>query len=362
MEVRAISEEQKALWDGYLSEQSCGHFMQSHAWGVLRQAQGWAVDRLMVLENDRPVAAMMLLSKRFPFLKMRVAYCPRGPVFDPARPDALRLLLEAAWRQPGTAMLRFDPYFTESDPRCAVMRQCGCRAVDREWSHWNNPRYVMWLDMADGYDSYFNAMPTSLRTKIRKPEKNGVAFRIGTREDLPAFASLMRRTANSKRIAVHDAEYYALLYETLSREGMIDMFIAEYEGRTVSAGMSIRYGRKAWLMYAASAAEYFKLGANRTLQARMIEWAAQSGCTRYDFRGSATHFPPRADDPGYGVYEFKKSFGPTHVPLTPYYDFAPTALSRLLPRVIDDVAAPSLYRLSKVLNSARSLVSEEGTA
>ena len=362
MEVHAVSEEQKALWDGYLSEQACGHFMQSHAWGVLRQAQGWTADRLMVLENDQPVAAMMLLSKQIPLLKKRVAYCPRGPVFDANRPDSLRLLLEAAWRLPGMAMLRCDPYFTESDPRCAVMRQCGCRAVNREWSHWNNPRYVMWLDMTGGYESYLNAMPSSLRNQIRKPEKNGVTFRIGTREDLPAFAALMRDTANSKHIAVHDAAYYTLLYDTLSREGMIDMFMAEYKGNTISVGMSIRYGRKAWLLYAASAAKYFKLGANRTLQARMLEWAAQSGCTRYDFRGSATHFPPRDDDPGYGVYRFKKSFGPAHVPLTPYYDFAPTALSRVLPRIIDDVAAPSLYQLSKILNSARTLVSGEGTA
>jgi hypothetical protein len=41
----------------------------------------------------------------------------------------------------------------------------------------------------------------------------------------------------------------------------------------------------------------------------MIRWAIAHGCTLYDFGGTGTGDPPKESDKGYGVYQFKRSFG-----------------------------------------------------
>jgi len=46
-----------------------------------------------------------------------------------------------------------------------------------------------------------------------------------------------------------------------------------------------------------------------------------SGPAKDVFVGTATDDPPSPADPGYGVYEFKKSFGPDFIRLAGYYDY-----------------------------------------
>lgn len=213
----------------------------------------------------------------------------------------------------------------------------------------------MWLNIDCGLETLMRKLGSSRRSEIRKPEKNGVVFEIVNEWGLDSFHALMVETAHNKQIAVHDKEYYARLHQALAKYDMVALFMACYENQHIATGMSIRYGQKAWLMYAASTKAHFKLGANRTLQMRMIEWAINAGCTLYDLRGSATHFPPRETDPGYGVYEFKKSFGAELVSLSPYFNYAPNLLAKWLPPFMDEVAVPAIYWAAKMRNKTLSL-------
>lgn len=348
MKLEYVAATDREVWDGFVAAHECGHFMQSYAWGEVKAARGWTVDRMMVFDGGEPVAAMAVHSKWLPLLEKRLTYAPRGPVFDADNPQALSMLLRAAASLRGNLLLRLDPYCAASDPRCATLARCGCAPSKREWSHWNNPRYVMWLDISAGLESYLKASSSSFRNEVKKPVKKGVTFRVGDRSHLRAFVDLMRETANTKRIAVHGFEFYEALYAALHEAGMADIFLAEYEGNVISTGMSVRYGKKAWLLYAASARGHLRLGASLTLQVRMIEWAMNSGCLLYDFRGSATHYPPRPEDPGYGVYMFKKQFRPELIVLAPYQDVAPGPCSPLVSRAVDSLFAPAAYACAKM--------------
>ena len=46
---------------------------------------------------------------------------------------------------------------------------------------------------------------------------------------------------------------------------------------------------------------------NYLLQWRMIQWAVETGCRIYDFRGVSGDLSE--DNPLYGLYKFKKGFG-----------------------------------------------------
>jgi lipid II:glycine glycyltransferase (peptidoglycan interpeptide bridge formation enzyme) len=77
----------------------------------------------------------------------------------------------------------------------------------------------------------------------------------------------------------------------------------------------------------------------------MIKWAHGLGCERYDFRGTATGDPPSEDDPGYGVYKFKQSFGPEFTRLTGYYDLVQRPLLYRAFRMTEDHLLPVAYRV-----------------
>lgn len=188
-------------------------------------------------------------------------------------------------------------------------------------------------------------MTSRCRNDVRRGYRNGVEFTLGTDADIDDFYRLMVLTGQHKDIAFHEIEYYRTLLSAVDSCADAQLFMGRFEGEVVTTGISVKYGDKAWLLYAASDPEHYKLRANRTQQWEMIKWAHQQGCIRYDFRGTATNDPPSEDDPGYGVYQFKKSFGPEFTRLIGYYDSVQAPLRYRMLRLAEEYALPAAYRV-----------------
>jgi lipid II:glycine glycyltransferase (peptidoglycan interpeptide bridge formation enzyme) len=345
MRVERLDASGAAAWDAFVRAHPCGHFMQSWAWGAFRAGLGWEPIRLMAFREDRPCGAMQVLRKRLPG-GFAVLCAPRGPVADPADGEVLAALFAAARRLPGlAASLRLDPYWTEDAP--SALSAAGALLLPETWSYWNAPKYVFWLDLDPGLEVLSKRLASSQRSEIRYPAKHGVTFTRGDASDVGAFHALMAETARHKGIACHGQDYYRGLLEGFGALGMADLVFAEFEGKKIATGLTVRYGDKAWLMYAASDKDHYHLRANRALQWEMIRAAAEAGCRRYDFRGTATGNPPDPKDPGYGVYEFKKSFGPEFVSLVGYCDVVFQPLLHRIFRFAETRGLPMAYDLYK---------------
>jgi lipid II:glycine glycyltransferase (peptidoglycan interpeptide bridge formation enzyme) len=208
------------------------------------------------------------------------------------------------------------------------------------WSYWNQPKYIMLLSLCDGKDAILRSLDRKDRYKIRHAAKQGVVFEQAAinESNVAEFHRLMNLTASKKSIPFREVGWYIDLLNALGPAGHAALFLARKGPESVSAGISIRMGSKAWLMYLAS--DYSTSLASWGLVWEMISWATESGCTSYDLRGTATNYPPSPSDKGFGVYQFKKSFGARLTPLLGYFDLvlAPTryravryAESRLLP-------------------------------
>lgn len=344
-------------WDDYVSSSPFGHYMQSHAWGEFQRSQGWDVKYVVLRGGDGIRGAVLLLSRRIPVLGKKIFYAPRGPVVDFSDQEAVTQLvsgLRSFLESEGGAFLRCEPYCSETTHSAELFAGAGFTRVSRDWSYWNAPRLVLWLDLRCGTDALLMNMSGSVRNQIKVAPKKGVVFEKGGLADIDEFYRLMVSTGQQKGIGVHGVEYYRHLYETLNRSVSLQLFMGRFEGKSIAAGMSICYGDKAWLLYAASDKEYFKLKPNRALQWEMVCWAVEQGCQRYDFRGTATNDPPSPDDPGYGVYEFKKSFGPEYTRLTGYFDLVASQPLHRLFRLAEEKALPAAYRAKTWLDSLRS--------
>lgn len=335
--------ERKVAWDRFVSECPSGHFMQSYAWGEFKNQSGWRAEYLLATRNNLPVAAALLLSRTVPLMGMRIYALPRGPSVREGDRYALVRLLEQVVkhvRKQRGILLRADPYFIETTEYDDAFREAGFRKIERAWSFWNSPKYVFWLDLEQGLESILNRMPKKKRHEIRSAYKKGVLFFRGGMDDLGAFYALISETADRKGIGVHEQAYYRKLYRILGESMTPQLFLGQYEGETVAAGISLAYGNKAWLLYLGSSNKHFYLTPNRALQWEMIQWAYEKGCSRYDFRGTATDDPPHPKSPGFGVYKFKKSFGPVFIRTAGYYDAVGAYSFYRLFRIVEDSVLP----------------------
>ncbi|HDL04173.1 MAG TPA: peptidoglycan bridge formation glycyltransferase FemA/FemB family protein, partial [candidate division Zixibacteria bacterium] len=325
MKFAEINETDIARWDKYVTRIDSAHFMQSFGWSNVQQQSGWKKSCFAAIDDDDEIrGAAILLSKPLPVLKRSIYYIPRGPVVNLDDSIAFSFLMESICKYVKDnkgIFVRIDPYLEENTEVDLLFADSGFKKLDSKWSFWNGPKYVLWLRLDEGIDALFKKLPGKIRNKIRYPSKKGVEFVRGDLSDIHDFYSLMLETATQKGIGHHSLDYYKKLYKTLSDCGIAQLFMAKFEGRSIATGISLAYGKRAWLLYLASSKEYFKLRPNRALQWEMIKWAVEQGCTVYDFRGTATDDPPSPADPGYGVYEFKKSFGPDFIRLAGYYDY-----------------------------------------
>lgn len=346
MKFEFVGQTDRAAWDAFVSTQHAGHFMQSHAWGDFQRHLGWEPRYALLSDTGGIRSAAMLLRRRLPGLGT-IYFAPRGPAVDAGDHEAGDRLLQelsAQLRREGAAFMRCEPYWTEAEAAARATPLPLLKRVPRDWSYWNAPRFVFWLDLTGDEAALMARLTPGCRKDVRRGYRD-VRFTPGEDRHLDEFFRLMTLTGHQKGIAFHDQEYYRRLFTVLGQSCAVQLFLGWVGEQIITTGVSIAYGRKAWLMYAASDPAFYKLRANRAQQWEMLKWAQGLGCERYDFRGTSTGDPPNPNDPGYGVYEFKKSFGPEFTRLTGYYDLVERPLVHRAFRLAEEYGLPAAYKV-----------------
>jgi lipid II:glycine glycyltransferase (peptidoglycan interpeptide bridge formation enzyme) len=170
------------------------------------------------------------------------------------------------------------------------------------------------LDLQPEPEGILAAMKPKTRYNIGLAARKGVTTRRGTAADLPAFNRLMQATSARNAFGVHSPSYYELAFRLFGDEA--GLFLAEYEGRPLSAVMAFRNGPRAAYLYGASADEERERMPAYAAQWAAILWARENGCASYDLWGVPDHPPDELEaqfagrqDGLWGVYRFKRGFG-----------------------------------------------------
>ncbi|WP_447977168.1 lipid II:glycine glycyltransferase FemX [Candidatus Nitrospira bockiana] len=371
MSLQIVRNPDREAWNRFVGLQPGGNVFQSYEWGEVREAQGWRPWYVAVADGEEWAGAALILSKSLPGGVGTLLYSPRGPILG-SHPAALPALVEAARqiaRETGGLFWRIEPPVLFDDAeRARGFESAGFRAVPMEWSYWNRPKYEMQMSIAEGEAAVFAKLGTKIRTKVRHAAKRGVVIEEGDGElDLEHFYRLLQDTGMKKRIPVRGLDYFRVLHRTLIKPGMARLFLARKDATPVAGGISVRFGAGASLLYLSN--DYSMQRAGWAIQWEMIRWAIAHGCRTYDFGGTGTNYPPSETDKGYGVYQFKRSFGAEIVRWYGYADYvfdrwrygAFRAIERHLPygeRVFIEWPKQCLYRLRR----SRSTAVAEGHA
>lgn len=128
-------------------------------------------------------------------------------------------------------------------------------------------------------------------------------MRVCGKEMVPDFARIMLTTGVRDGFVTRPPEYFANMLDNLGEHARL--YMAFHEGQPIAGTLAIHYGDKVWYLYGASSNEHRNLMPNYLLQWSMIQWAVETGCSVYDFRGVSGDISE--DNPLYGLYKFKKA-------------------------------------------------------
>jgi lipid II:glycine glycyltransferase (peptidoglycan interpeptide bridge formation enzyme) len=159
----------------------------------------------------------------------------------------------------------------------------------------------------------------STRYNINAGERKGVKIREGKQDETDVFSDLLKETSQRKTLTLPKEEnYHQKQFETLTKEGLMSLFIAEAGSEPLSAALVARYADTAYYLHAANSLRQRKLRASYPLVWTTILDAKKRGLKKFDFWGVAP-----TDDPKHswaGVTSFKLSFGAKKECYVPSFD------------------------------------------
>ncbi len=173
------------------------------------------------------------------------------------------------------------------------------------------PSKTIILDLEKSEEELLKNMRQKTRYNIRLAEKKGVEIRESN--EVNDFWSLMEETMKRDGFLAYKKEYYSKMLKVddkiatpsdsfQTRNDMsVKLYVAEYEGKVLAAGIFVFYGDTVTYLHGASTHEHKNVMAPYLLHWEMIKLAKSRGCKYYDFYGIS-------EKKWHGVTRFKRGF------------------------------------------------------
>ena len=305
-----ITQETLPEYESFVQSHPKGNFAQSWLWG--KQKPAWIWKAVAVRGEDGKIkGSMAVMIRKMPMVGQTLMYACRGPVCDLDDRETFAQLLEgckALAKEYKSYVIKIDPDVSSENTAFAdMLHSFGFKSKEGGKNFEAiQPKYVFRLHVDGKTEEEVQAgFHQKWRYNIRVAQKKGVEVKICGQEMIPAFADLMLTTGVRDGFVTRQPEYFAAMLENLGEH--CRLYMAFHEGQPIAGTLAIHYGDKVWYLYGASSNEHRNLMPNYLLQWTMIQWAIETGCRVYDFRGVSGDLSE--DNPLYGLYRFKKGFG-----------------------------------------------------
>ena len=220
-------------------------YLQSINVAELRKKQGWKAHYVGVKENDKVIAASLLLSKKR-HIKDEF-YAIRGPLVDFKNDKLLTFFInniKTYIKENNGYFLRIDPYVEarslDKDGRETNefdntiikenLKKLGFKEViAKEMGDTIQAKFMYVIDLNDSLESTMKDMDSKTRQMIRKNEKMGIVIKKGTRDDIPIFNDIMKHTSERRHFIDRGLNFYRDMYDCLSKDNMISFVFAELD-------------------------------------------------------------------------------------------------------------------------------------
>lgn len=306
-----VKEAEVREWDAFLARTAGGSYPQTSSWAMAKVMAGFRTRRFTINDGEAILGGAQVLYRRLP-LGGTIAYVPLGPVLASDDSELINL-----------AIAQLHRIAREQKVSClAVQAPRGAGALgDRLRSLGFSPALLdlaptasVLIDLSNSLDLILSKMRKTTRYGIRASQRRGITIRDGRREDLEAFYKLLLATARRQEFSTLGKDYLYEVWRQFSRREHIKMFIAEFEGRHVSAALMMAVGNTVTYWKGAWSGEHGNLYPNEALQWSAIQWAKSRGYRYYDLGGINRAFATSAlagdnNKPRHSVGFYKLGFG-----------------------------------------------------
>ena len=343
-------------------------FHQTRNWGILKKSNGWHPYYVGLDNKGQIKAAALILSKDVPMIKKRIMYSPRGFIINYKDLELLRVFTREIRKfaeSKNVIFVRIDPYvmYKERDINGDLveggidnsrvvdnLKELGYQhfgfnlmqeALQPRWMHVINTEGKTLDEVMAGFES-------KTRQIIRKNERNGIHTREIKENELPLFKEIMQQTSERRDFLDRPLSYYEEMWKAMHNDGILKIMIAyidfdEYLENTtrekekiekemndrqtkneyghklnLGAILFLIYGNEVLSLFGGSLEKFMNFQSAYTLHFEGIKYAVEHGYKRYNFYGITGDFSK--DNPLYGLYLFKKSFGGEVVELIGEFD------------------------------------------
>lgn len=312
MQIIQVDKDLRNEWEKFLAVNALdGGFLQSWGWGDFQKSLGRQVFRLAVLDEEGEFAGAALLVKIEIHFEYTYLYSARGPVVSSKNSKAASALLEEInnlAKSEKSFLVRIDPAWTIGNEKTLI--DSGYRKSEKE----AQAKCILLIDITKSQDELLAEMKQKTRYNINLARKKGVTIRVSDEiSDIESFWQLVKQTSERDGISSHPKEYYKKMFELLSVDGEVKLYLAEYDNKIVAANLMVFFGRVCVYLHGSSADMYRGVMAPYLLQWQAILDAKAQGLSIYDFGGlnGETYHSDKWD----GITRFKSGFSP-NTPIT----------------------------------------------
>ncbi len=375
LERRVITDQEL---DSFVSKSPFVHYMKTSSWGRFKsQTENLKYTCLGFFQSQVICATAMVL--RGSFLGHPYLYIPKGPCLDytdaTLRNDVFASLKEYA-RNEKVQFLRADPdvirvsrTITGEQTDDINNEYVTAQLIDLGYRHrgynyaydgsWTN-RFTLIIDISGSMEEIISRFTKQRKTSLNRHRISGVRTRLGEKSDLSSLMEFETMLSRQDGFQPHSREFFealldcfgthARLYVTeISLEEMIvgieqelsskkyrkdpeareakekdlahakELYLKYGASLPIAAGLFLNYGDMSWDLYTYNHKEFNFIKPVDNLHVFAIKDMQARGVKRYDMCGFSG--VTSKDDPEYGLYAYKRSFGPEFIEQIGEFDY-----------------------------------------
>jgi len=160
------------------------------------------------------------------------------------------------------------------------------------------------MPLRPSVDDLWDGLDRKVRNQIRKAQKSDLEVESGGSVLVDDFYTVFARNMRDLGTPVYSSRLFSEILQQFP--GQARLFIVRHGGKPVAGAMTIHGSSQFEVPWASSLLEYRHLCPNMLLYWSMIQFAATSGCSVFDFGRSS---------PGGGTHQFKTQWGAIAQPL-----------------------------------------------
>jgi len=286
--ITTMSASESTLWDQYV-EQHKGHSpYHLFAWlAAIEAAYSHDVYYLVAKQDVNIVGILPLVSIRIPFkggALCSLPFCDVGGCLADNQEEQIELEKKETELK-GQLTSKSIEY-----------RE---RAEISDETQLEGRKVSMLLPLPETSDELFSGFKSKLRSQIRKADKNGLTYELGTNQQfIDEFYAVFSENMLRLGSPVHSKKWIETICEHYKEQCIIA--VVKLDGVPVGAGIVLFSDDKACIPWASTRAEYNRLSPNMMLYWALLKLVTDKGCKEFDFGRSTFNE---------GTFRFKQQWG-----------------------------------------------------